>query len=158
MTAHVPKTGAKAGKRFPTGKEPCADCAPLTTERAMELQELSWSLQAKGKLENASLACREALQLMEHSDGVDSPDVANLLNDLTEIEQERQNFEEALALAERARLIEDRLGERFTGEAATRIRIRTLALAGAVRRIQGDYAHAEDNLKNALAISVAECG
>jgi tetratricopeptide (TPR) repeat protein len=130
----------------------------LSIERAIELQELSWNLQAEGKLDEASELCREALHLMEQSDGMDSPDVANLLNDLAEIEQERQNFEEALALAERARSIQDRLGERFTGEVAARIRVKTLALIGGTRRIQGDYAHAEDDLKSALAIAVAECG
>jgi len=130
----------------------------MTIERAIELQEQSWNLQADGKLEEASFACREALQLMEGAEGTDSPDVANLLNDLAEIEQERENFADALALAERARSIEDVLGKRFTGETASQIRIRTLAIAGAIRRIQGDYAHAEGDLKKALAISAAEWG
>jgi tetratricopeptide (TPR) repeat protein len=130
----------------------------MNVERAIELQEQSWNLEAEGKLEEASRACREALRLMESAEGTDSPDVANLLNDLADIEQERQNFSEALALAERARSIEDVLGERFTGEAAARIRARTLAIVGAVRRIQGDYAQAEGDLKDALAISVAEFG
>jgi len=130
----------------------------MTVERAIELQEQSWSQQAEGKLEEASSACRKALRLMELAEGADSPDVANLLNDLAEIEQERQDFAEALALAERARSIEDTLGERFTGETAVRIRARTLAIAGAIRRIQGDYVLAEDDLEDALAISVAEFG
>ncbi len=130
----------------------------MTVERAIELQEQSWNLQAEGKLAEASSACREALRLIERAEGADSPDVANLLNDLAEIEQERENFGDALALAERARSVEDALGERFTGETASQIRIRTLAIAGAIRRIQGDYAQAEGDLKEALAISVAEWG
>ena len=77
----------------------------MTIERAIELQEQSWTLQAEGKLDEASCACREALRLIDLSEGANSPDVANLLNDLAEIEQERQNFAEALALAERARSI-----------------------------------------------------
>jgi tetratricopeptide (TPR) repeat protein len=129
----------------------------LTVQRAIELQEQSWSLQAEGKLDESACACREALRLME-SEGAESPDVANLLNDLAEIEQERQHLAEALALAERARAIEDALGQRFSGEDAARIRARTLAIAGAIRRIQGDYAHAEDDLKSALAIAVAAFG
>ncbi|MFI5107885.1 MAG: tetratricopeptide repeat protein [Terriglobales bacterium] len=130
----------------------------MTVERAIELQEQSWNLEAEGKLDEASCACREALRLMERAEGADSPDVANLLNDLAEIEQERENFADALALAERARSVEDGLGERFTGETASQIRIRTLAIAGAIRRIQGDYAQAEGGMKEALAISVAEWG
>jgi hypothetical protein len=73
----------------------------MTVARAVELQEQSWTLEAEGKLDEASCACREALRLMECAEGRDSPDVANLLNDLAEIEQERQNFAEALALAMR---------------------------------------------------------
>jgi len=77
----------------------------MTVERAIELQAQSWTLLAEEKLESASSTCREALQLMECTDGENSPDVANLLNDLAEIEQERQNFVDALALAERARSV-----------------------------------------------------
>ena len=153
------------GSLMPWGSVGCA-CGPLlhpcltmtttvTVERAIELQEQSW---AEGKLDEASCACREALRLMELAEGTDSPDVANLLNDLAEIEQEQENFAEALALAERARSIEDTLGEPFTGKTSARIRVKTLAIAGGTRRIQGNYTQAEDDLKNALAISLAEWG
>ncbi|MGC2323563.1 MAG: tetratricopeptide repeat protein [Terriglobales bacterium] len=130
----------------------------MTVERAIELQEQSWALGAEGKLDEAADAGREALRLMELAEGADSPDVANLLNDLAEIEQQRQNFAEALALAERAISIEQALGERFSGEDATRIRARTLAIAGELRRIQGDYTRAEADLKEALAISLTQFG
>jgi tetratricopeptide (TPR) repeat protein len=73
-------------------------------------------------------------------------------------EQERQNFAEALALAKRAQSVEAALGEHFAGEQAAIIRARSLAIAGTIRRIQGDYAHAEDDLKSVLAISVAGFG
>jgi tetratricopeptide (TPR) repeat protein len=96
----------------------------MTVARAVELQEQSWTLEAEGKLDEASCACREALRLMECAEGRDSPDVANLLNDLAEIEQERQNFAEALALAKRAQSVEAALGEHFAGEQAARIRAR----------------------------------
>ena len=159
----------------------------MNTGRAIELQEQAWSLQAEGKLEEALLACRQALRIMEEAEGPDSPDVANLLNDLAEIEEQRQNFAAALALAGRARAIEDVLGrprpdgrgwkwrpspapeggghvisenapgDRFAGETAARIRARTLALLGTIRRVQGDYAGAESDLKMALAVA-AEFG
>jgi len=62
----------------------------MSAERAIELQAQSWALEADGKLDEASRACREALRLMEAAEGEASPDVANLLDDLAEIEQERQ--------------------------------------------------------------------
>jgi tetratricopeptide (TPR) repeat protein len=130
----------------------------VNVERAIELQEQSWNLQAEGRLEEACCACLEALEFMESAEGADSPDVANLLNDLAEIERERENLAEALALVERAGSIENVLGECFSGNDAARIRIRTLSIAGDILRIQGDYAQAECDLEQALAISVAAFG
>ena len=130
----------------------------MSVERAIELQERAWSLQAEGKLGEARFACREALRLLEESEGPDSPDVANLLNDLADIEIERQDFAAGLVLAERAHAIANRLGESFTGETATRVRIRTLGLLGAIQRTLGDYAAAELDLRQALAAAITEFG
>lgn len=130
----------------------------MNVERAIELQEQAWRLQADGKLEDALIACREAMRLIEESEGPDSPDVANVLNDLAEIESERQNFLTALALAGRSQAIADAMGDRFAGETAARIRIRTLGLLGAVRRTLGDYARAEADLQNAVVTAAAEFG
>jgi hypothetical protein len=96
-----------------------SDCA---AERAVQLQDQAWNLQAAGKLEEAATAGREAVLLLEESGEADSPDAANLLNDLAEIESERQNFQAVLVLAERAHSIEDQLGNSFTGEDAAHIR------------------------------------
>jgi len=127
-------------------------------ERAIELQDQAWNFQAEGKLEDALIACRGAVRLMEESEGPDSPDVANLLIDLAEIESQGQNFVTALVLAERAQAIADRLGHRFSGEDAARVRIRTLGLLGAIRRTLGDYARAETDLESVVATAAAEFG
>jgi hypothetical protein len=63
-----------------------------------------WTLRAtvtEGLLPQGSF--KEALRRVENAEGGESPDMANLLNDLAEIEQQRQNFAEGLALTERAR-------------------------------------------------------
>ena len=130
----------------------------MSIERAIALQEQAWSLQAEGKLEGAWAASSEALRLMEDSEGPDSPDVANLLNELADIAAERQNFAAALALSMRAQAICDCLGDRFSGEDAARVRIRTLGLLGAIRRTLGEYPEAEADLQKALAAAVAEFG
>jgi tetratricopeptide (TPR) repeat protein len=130
----------------------------MSVERAIELQERAWGFQAEGKLEDARQACTEALRLMEESEGSDSPDVANLLNDLADIETERQNFARALALAERAQAVISHLGNRFSGEDAVRIRLKTLELLGTIRRTLGDYALAEVDLQKAFAAASAEFG
>jgi len=130
----------------------------MSVERAIELQERAWGFQTEGRLEDAFQVCSDALRLMEESDGSDSPDTANLLNDLADIETERQNFARALALAERAQVITDHLGDRFSGEDAVRIRLKTLELLGTIRRTLGDYAQAEADLKLAFAAAVAHFG
>jgi tetratricopeptide (TPR) repeat protein len=130
----------------------------MSIQQAVELQERAWAFQAEGKLEDARQACQEALGLMEESEGPDSPDIANLLNDLADIESERQNFAAALALAERAHAIIVRLGDIFSGEEGTRIRLKTLELLGAIRRTLGDYAQAEGYLEPALMAAVEAFG
>jgi tetratricopeptide (TPR) repeat protein len=130
----------------------------MNADRAVELQERAWNLQAEGKLAEAATACREALRLLEESGEADSPDAANLLNDLAEIESERQSFHEALALAERARSIEDQLGDGFAGESAAQIRALTMGLIGEICRMHGDLDRAEMSLKEALRIVASEFG
>jgi tetratricopeptide (TPR) repeat protein len=130
----------------------------MNTDRAVELQEQAWSLQAEGKLDEAAAAVRNALLLLEEAGEANSPDAANLHNDLAEIENERQSFLAALALAERAQSIEDKLGDRFTGEGAAQIRARTMGLIGEICRTLGDYVRAEVNLKEALRVVATEFG
>ena len=130
----------------------------MNSDRVLELQEQAWSLQAEGKLDEAATAVRSALLLLEESGEANSPDAANLLNDLAEIESERQSLREALALAERAQSVEEQFGGGFAGEGAAQIRARTMGLIGEICRILGDFNRAEVSLKEALRIVVAEFG
>jgi tetratricopeptide (TPR) repeat protein len=130
----------------------------MTIDRALELQARAWTLQAEGNLEDAFAACHEALLLAEQCEGSDSADVANLLNDLAEIECDRQKFQAALTYSERALAIEKAHFNRFTGEMAARIRLKTLALLGALRRLQGDYVRAENDLQEAVRLAAGEFG
>jgi tetratricopeptide (TPR) repeat protein len=127
-------------------------------ELAVELQEQAWNLQAEGRLDEAATAVRKALLLLEEVGESNSPDAANLLNDLAEIEIERQSFPEALTLAERAHSIEDQLGDGFFGAGASRIRAKTMGLIGELCRTLGDFVRAEVGLNAALQIVAAEFG
>lgn len=130
----------------------------MNLESAVELQERAWSLQAEGKLDEAAIACGEALRLLEEAGERESPDAANLLNDLADIENERQNFKTALVLAESAQAIEQSLGDQFMGEAAARVRACTMGLIGEIHRKTGDYARAEASLQEALRVLATEFG
>lgn len=130
----------------------------MSTEQAIELQEQAWVLQANGRLDEAADVCGEALRLVELHEGPKSPDTANLLNDLAEIESSRQHFALALSLAVRAFEIEDQLGEEFSGTDATHIRIKTRTLLGELRRMLGDPSGGHDALVSAVSIAVSEFG
>ena len=129
--------------------DPDRDCASVTG--AAELQERAWTLQSEGRLDEAFDACLAALARSEAEDGAQCPDAANLLNDLAQIERDRQRYESALAYAQKAQAIEFSLGDRFTGESAVRIRAATSSLLGELWRLRGDHARAEAHLKQALA-------
>src|ERR1700722_13335448 len=146
------------GLRDAEGKDTSGGGTSMSTERAVALQEQAWNLQAEGKLEEAATAVRKALLLLEESGEANSPDAANLLNDLAEIESERQSFQDALMLAERAHSIEDQLGDGFAGEGAAQIRARTMGLIGEICRTLGDFVRAEVSLKEALRIVSTEFG
>jgi tetratricopeptide (TPR) repeat protein len=130
----------------------------MSEQQAIELQQRSWQLQTDGRLDEAAQAAREALRLIEESAGSQSPDVANLLIDLADIEHQRGDYSAALFNAERARCIEDILGPQFVGEDCGRIRLRTLAIIGATCRTLGEYARAELHLGAALAIARSQFG
>ena len=146
------------GLRDSPGKNIIGGGTSMNTDTAVELQEQAWNLQAEGKLEEAAVACEKALALLEELGEQNSPDAANLLNDLAEIEFERQSFQRALALAEQAHTIEDALGDQFAGESAARVRNRTLQLIGETCRMAGDFERAETSLLKALAIVSVEFG
>jgi tetratricopeptide (TPR) repeat protein len=137
---------------------PAEDGVSMASERAAILQGRAWKLQAGGKLDRAATACLKALRLLDRVGESDSADAANLLNDLAEVESERQNASAAFSWARRAQDIEYRLGNQFCGELATRIRARTFKLIGEARRAQGEYQDAETSLKAALVIVVREFG
>jgi tetratricopeptide (TPR) repeat protein len=124
-----------------------------TTSEVLELQERAWQLQAGGRLDEAFDAACQALQAVERSDGPESIDAANLLNDLAEIEMERRNFSTALDLAQRARAIERIREHRFKTAVRSRICLKTLELLGNLHQMLGDYAQAESEFIEALTLA-----
>jgi tetratricopeptide (TPR) repeat protein len=130
----------------------------MTIERTTELQEQAWALQADGKLSDALAACSEAVDLVKQSEGSESPDLANLLNDLADIQFEQQDYSAALASAELARDIELRMPNSWTGETLATIRLKTQLSLGEIRRTLGDYQRSEADLREAMSIATSEFG
>jgi tetratricopeptide (TPR) repeat protein len=130
----------------------------VTAERAIELQERAWALQVEGKLSEAAACCRKAIDLMTQSEGPESADVANLLNDLAGIQIAQEDFRASLTTAEQALKIEKVSPELWTGQTLSAVRIRTLTLIGTTYRTLGEYARAETILREALALACADFG
>src|SRR5580692_9148210 len=97
----------------------------MTIERAIELQERAWALQSEGKLSEALAACGEAVNNARQSEGPDSPDLANLLNDLAEIQIELQDYARALSSAQMAHDTQQRSLDSWPGETLMSIRLKT---------------------------------
>ena len=119
------------------------DSAPVTTKLAIELQEKAWALQDAGALDEAADVCTRALRLIERTEGPDSADAANLLNDLSAIEYERLKLHYALQRAQSAKRISDQWNCLTNDTTLTRIRGKTLELIGNLHRVFGNYESAE---------------
>ena len=144
--------------RHEARKDSDGDRTSMSIERAIELQENAWGLQDKGQLGRAIAACEEVLHLVEQSEGRDSADFANVLNDLADMEFERKNIPRSMELALHARAIMDSLDKDLRGEDAARIRGKSLELLGIQRTALGDYPAAEIDLRQAIAIAASEFG
>ena len=124
-----------------------------TPSEVLELQERAWQLQAGGRLDDALDAASRALEAVERTDGPESIDAANLLNDLAEIEIERRNFSAALDLAHRAHAIEKTRGHLFKTDVRSRICLKTLELLGNLHQTLDDYVQAEAEFIEALTLA-----
>jgi tetratricopeptide (TPR) repeat protein len=127
----------------------------MSLDRAMALQAAAWRLQQQWRLADAAAALAAAIAAC----GDQAPlDVANLLNDLADVEAQRGDFCRSLDLAQRAL----RLGPADAGaggdETVARIRCRSLELSAAAARTQGVYREAERALEEALGLATAVFG
>jgi tetratricopeptide (TPR) repeat protein len=127
-------------------------------EQVLALQDQSWELRAGRDFDGAYEACAKALTLIEQAEGPESPDAANLLVELAEIESDRQHFAAARTLVERVLGILDAVEAEFTGEDAANLRVRTLTLLGELCRLSGDYVRSEEALLTGLQLAQAEFG
>ena len=96
-----------------------------------------------GQWGEAEQATRLALAIFEGVDGLDSPDVANLSNLLSEIAEAQGQYAAAEAHARRAWEIMERLGTGCGGPEAEAIRGDALIRLGTALRGAGRYAEAE---------------
>ena len=119
-------------------------------DEGIALHERASAACSAGQWGEAEQAARLALAIFESGDGVDSPDVANLSNLLSEIAEAQGQYAAAEAHARRAWEIMERLGNRCESPEAEAIRGDTLIRLGTALRAAGRYAEAETWLIRAL--------
>ena len=112
-------------------------------DQALELHEQAKQYQAQFHLDDAERCCREALRRIEQIEGDRHPDVANVLNDLSSILDQRGNYTEAAVWAQRSLGIMEEIGHLVDGPEGELIHIQALIALGTARRQLGKYSEAE---------------
>jgi tetratricopeptide (TPR) repeat protein len=127
-------------------------------ERAVQRHAEALVALAGGAVERAHALATEALGVFEAESGAFHPDVANVLNCLARVQEQRADYAAAEASARRSVDIMHKVREQADGEDIDRLYLQSLTCLGDVVRIHGRYAEAEPYLREAIAIGEASLG
>ncbi len=130
------------------GEMKTAYCAAI--QEAVELHERACDACAAAQWAEATEAGQRALSIFENEDGLESPDVANLCNLLSEAAQAQGQYATAEAHARRAWVVMEKLTGRCQGPEADAIRGQALGRLGVALRAAGRYKEAGSWLVRAL--------
>src|SRR5262245_23572639 len=121
-------------------------------ERACRLHEAALACYAEGKSREAESMFRRALRMLERAEGLYSPDVAQVLNNLAAIHEERCEYGVAEQSYERSvRIMEQTVDDGDTE--IIKLRLQSWQNLGRIHQAQGRYDRAEAIFKQALALS-----
>lgn len=120
-------------------------------EIAELLAHLGNSLREQSKFDEAELVMTEAEQLRERAHGSESLEFADIVLEHANLAIDLGRYDDALSLAERARAIHDRVGDRAD-------QIRSGTIIASAQSARGEYAAAEPLFREALEASIATDG
>jgi tetratricopeptide (TPR) repeat protein len=124
----------------------------MSLDLAADLQRRAWTLQEEYRFDEAAALLREAIDAASTCGEEGALDVANLLNDLAEIEFERGDIAASLDTARLAHAAADR-DRASIDETGARIRLRSLERSATAARALGHFGDAERDLRDALQVA-----
>lgn len=124
----------------------------------VDLFKRATELCALGDLAQAAAFTEQSITHFQQADGENTPNAANLLNVLASLREEQSDYAGAVAAAEQSTKIVDTLGDDFTGEDATYVRIEAWSRLGNLYRHLARYPEAEALLVRALALAINTFG
>jgi tetratricopeptide (TPR) repeat protein len=127
-------------------------------DRAVRLQGDALVALQEGALDRAGHLTVEALALFERDSGPFHPDVANLLNVLARVHEQRAHYTHAEQCARRAVTIMRRVRMDAGGGNLNRLYVQSLIALGDIVRILGRYEEAESYLREATSIAEPSLG
>ena len=131
-------------------------------ERAVQCHAEALRALADGAFDRAHALAAEALGVFEAESGAFHPDVANVLNCLTRVHEQRADYAAAEASAGRSvdimRRVRQEVGEEAGSVDIDRLYVQSLTGLGDILRIRGRYGDAEPWLREAIALGEHSLG
>ncbi len=131
-------------------------------ERAVRCHAQALRAVADGAFDRAHALAAEALGVFEAESGDWHPDVANVLNCLTRVHEQRADYAAAEASAGRSvdimRRVRQEVGEEAGSVDIDRLYVQSLTGLGDILRIRGRYGDAEPSLREAIALGEHSLG
>jgi len=124
----------------------------MSLDLAADLQRRAWTLQEEFRFDEAAALLRDAVDAASACGEEAAFDVANLLNDLAEVEFERGDIAASLETARLARAVAGDDVASIDGTGA-HILLRSLERSGTAARALGRYGDAERDLRGALQVA-----
>ena len=110
------------------------------TDEACRLHEMAVSCRAEGKLDRAESLALRSLKIFQKACGPNHPDIANVLNNLAGVYQDRSEHKQAVKLYQRSVKIMEKIQD---GPEQELLRVQSLTFPKTLREFQSQFCSEE---------------